>query len=186
MIDEKGLVVLKRTLIISAFPGTGKTTLFDAIESLTKDALNPEMSEKIPLVVDSDSSKFSWLESGVRDPDFPNNYIKHIKGLIGHVDLIMVSTHKVVRDALKDAGIRFVIVHPIKLIKEEYIERYVQRGSPEGFIKLMDEKWNEFISELHDETEVNKIALAERQTLTYIINMQNSPPIEGWLSTGYN
>lgn len=161
----------KSTLVISAFPGAGKTTLYNAMEELKK--VNTVFEGQLD-ILDSDSSQFSWIEPGVRHPDFPNNYIAHIKENIGKVDVIMTSTHKVVRDALKEAGINFVIVFPLRNLKEEYIERYLLRGSPDGFIKLMNEKWDDFITELKEEEYVNKINLMPGQFLGSILNDSNS------------
>lgn len=82
-------------------PACGKTYLFNTRDDLT--------------ILDSDSSQFSWTqkEDGkVRNPDFPNNYIKHIKENIGRVDFIFVSSHKEVREALDNAGIEFYLVYP--------------------------------------------------------------------------
>jgi len=56
-----------RTRIISAFPGTGKSYYHNKHKETT---------------LDSDSSNFSLVvENGEkkRNPDFPENYIKHIK-----------------------------------------------------------------------------------------------------------
>lgn len=59
------------------------------------------------MCLDSDSSNFSWVkdENGnntkERNPEFPKNYIEHIKSNIGKVDVIFVSSHKVVREALE-------------------------------------------------------------------------------------
>ena len=82
-----------RTRIISAFPGTGKSVYH----------------EKHPLTtLDSDSSNFSWIEvDGVklRNPQFPENYIEHIKKNIGIYDFIFVSSHSVVREALVNNSI---------------------------------------------------------------------------------
>ena len=64
-----------KTKIISAFPGVGKTYYHER---------NKEIS------IDSDSSHFSWVkdENGnntkERNPEFPNNYINHIKENIGN------------------------------------------------------------------------------------------------------
>ena len=81
------------TIVVSAFPGTGKTH-FAKYTDLD--------------VLDSDSSKYSWVKEGVRHPDFPANYIRHIKENLGVVNIILVSTHKVVREALTEAGIDFL------------------------------------------------------------------------------
>ena len=90
----------KDTIIISAFPACGKTW---CVENL-KDKF--DMS-------DSDSSNFSWVynktEDGTtikeRNPEFPKNYIDHIKSLIGEKDFIFVSSHDVVRKVLEAEGL---------------------------------------------------------------------------------
>ena len=51
-------------MIISAFPGVGKTYLYN---------------EYPKLISDSDSSKFSWLEDGNRNPNFVKDYVDHIE-----------------------------------------------------------------------------------------------------------
>jgi hypothetical protein len=69
---------MKKTIIVSAFPGTGKTYCW----------VNTDLD-----VIDSDFSTFA-------KSDFPNNYIKHIKSKIGTKDIILVSSHSIVREAL--------------------------------------------------------------------------------------
>ena len=64
------------TKVISAFPGTGKSYFHQ----------NSNLD-----ILDSDSSKYSWISEGVRNPDFPDNYMAHIKGKIGSADIILVS-----------------------------------------------------------------------------------------------
>lgn len=145
----------KKTKVISAFPGTGKTTFF----------------EKTKLdVIDSDSSKFSWIDhpNGVRNPDFPANYIEHIKANIGKVDYILVSTHQEVRSALSEAGIEFILIYPSRILKEEYLKRYRDRGSFDSFVKLLDEKWDEFLDQLDNEEIYMKIVLGKNH---YLSNM---------------
>lgn len=112
------------TRIYSIFPACGKTWLYEHQE---------EYDLKI---LDSDSSQFSWLytnidENGdtirgvrrVRNPDFPNNYIKHIKENIGKYDCIFVSSHASVREALDKDGIDFTIIYPEQSCKAEWVGR---------------------------------------------------------------
>ncbi len=129
-----------RTKIISAFPGTGKSYYHNKYPNET---------------LDSDSSNFSWIkdEDGnntkERNPNFPENYIEHIKSNIGKYKYIFVSSHKEVRDALLDNCIFFYIVYPESDRKEEFLKRYKDRGNPEGFIKLVDENWNSWLDEIY-------------------------------------
>lgn len=138
----------KQTLVISAFPGCGKSHMYRNNEG--------------KIILDSDSSKFD-------KSDFPRNYIEHIKSNIGKVDIIMVSSHKEVRDALVEMGIDFTLVYPKREIKEEYIKRYQERGNDDNFIKLLQSKWDEWMDELEHQSNCKKIELKEGQYLSDII-----------------
>ena len=119
-----------RPRVICGFPGVGKTTLFK------------QLKDQGVLISDSDSSLFP-------KDDFPRNYIEHIKGLLAQGFWVLCSTHTVVRQALADAGISYALAAPAhKYLKDEYMQRYRERGSPEAFLKLMDAKWDEFMDDV--------------------------------------
>lgn len=139
---------LKKTQVISAFPGCGKSHKYRNNED--------------KLILDSDSSKFD-------KSDFPRNYIEHIKSNMGKVDIIMVSSHKEVRDALVENGIDFTLVYPKREIKEEYIKRYQERGNDDNFIKLLQSKWDDWMDELEHQSNCKKIELKEVQYLSDVI-----------------
>ncbi len=113
-----------KTKIYSVFPACGKTWLYK------------HQDDYGIKILDSDSSRFSWDytcvdQNGnpigcvrkVRNPNFPQNYIDHIKENIGKVDYIFVSSHDLVRNALDIEGIDFTIVYPEHRCKEEWIGR---------------------------------------------------------------
>lgn len=135
----------KRTLVISAFPGTGKSKYFND----WKKGLHTNKE----LVLDSDSSLFKWIgdpKDKVLNPEFPKNYINRIKDNIGKADIIFVSTHEEVRDALDDANLMYILVYPKNTseIKEEYIKRYINRGNDKQFIDFISNNWNDFLIKL--------------------------------------
>ena len=136
----------KLSRVISAFPGTGKSHFY-------------KNSDK--KVLDSDSSKFSWIENGVRNPDFPTNYIEHIKKNIGTADYILVSSHKEVRDALVEAGIFFTLIFPTESLKEEYVQRYKNRGSDQKFIELVEANWKQWIDDNRKQPGCDRIEMLE-------------------------
>ena len=140
--------------IISAFPGTGKTHFYQ----------NSELR-----VLDSDSSKYSWIEKGVRNPEFPSNYVAYIKENLGCADFILVSSHVSVRQALLDEGLEYTLVFPERSQKNEYIERFRQRGSPESFIDLLMNNWDDWIKEMEEQTGCNKIKLNAGQYLSDVL-----------------
>ena len=143
----------KETMVIAAFPGTGRSYCVK------------NEAEKFDGVLDSDSSNFSWKKdtngnnTTERNPDFPNNYIEHIKENIGKVDVIFVSSHKEVREALEKENIKYTLVYPNVFQKEDYIKRYKNRGSSESFIRLLEANWEEWINECRTEEYPTRIEL---------------------------
>ncbi len=148
-----------RTRIISAFPGTGKS-IFHKNNSTT--------------TLDSDSSKFSWTYVNgekERHPAFPFNYINHIKKNIGRYEFIFVSSHEVVRKALLDNSIFFYWVCPDRDRKEEFIQRYKDRGNEEGFVKLLETKWNDWMAEFYLDSSIGMKKI--NMTLPYLSDELN-------------
>ena len=115
--------------VVCGFPGVGKSTAFN--------------HEKKYKVSDSDSSLFDKSQ-------FPSNYIQHIKQQQEIMDFVMVSTHKVVRDALILEEIPFYLVYPTYSLKDVFIQRYIDRGSPEPFVQLMKDNFEKFVDECFD------------------------------------
>ena len=149
------------TLIVSGFPGVGKTTL----------------AEREPFVLDSDSSKFSWLTEGIRNPDFPDNYLYHIKNSLRYYsaftkqevepyNLILVSSHQTVRNALVEHGLDFTLVYPAREIKTEYIQRYIDRGNQDSFVALLEKEWDSWMDGLEDDKDCKHIRLQSGEYLS--------------------
>lgn len=138
-------------MVISAFPGTGKSYYVSRGEG----------SDYMPqgFASDSDSSTFDKA-------DFPANYIDHIKKNIedGYAR-IFVSSHKDVRDALIDNNIEYTLVYPSLDQKEDYIERYKERGSDDKFIKLISDNWENWINECKNQKGCKHIELKKGEYL---------------------
>lgn len=140
--------------IIAGFPGVGKTFATKCLIQLFD-----------MVVSDSDSSKFP-------KEGFPANYIDHIRQLYeeGSSDIIFVSSHDVVREALIDAGLPFTLVYPSKGLKKEYLRRYMDRKSPQGFIDLVETNWDTWLDEcdacVHQD--VTRIELPDGDMTMYV------------------
>lgn len=139
-----------KTRVYSVFPACGKTWLYEHQEDYGI------------TILDSDSSQFSWIinvneyeneirgMSKVSNPNFPNNYIDHIKDNIGKYDCIFVSSHASVREALDKEGIDFVIVYPEQSCKAEWVGRCFIReknGESGCGAEAMYNNWDQWISE---------------------------------------
>ena len=141
---------MNESKIIAGFPGVGKTYLSNKFPSTFNDA---------------DSSKFSWESEGVRHPDFPANYTKHLCESAMENDVTFCSTHKVVLDDLIHRCIAFTLIYPKRGLKEIYLARYASRGDNEGFINLMNEKWDSFIDDLEGRSGCSKYELEKQETI---------------------
>ncbi|QBZ70678.1 hypothetical protein pETSU_097 [Edwardsiella phage pEt-SU] len=163
-------------LVVSATPGTGKSTITKNAEKYglnhchvhydnhTREyELTVPNSPLVP-VFDSDSSTFDKSE-------FPGNYIKHIKEVLAKFPdvVIFVSSHDNVREAMAEAGINYVLAYPERELKGDYLERYKERGSPEKFIALMDEKWNDFIDSVQADKAERHLVLSEGEFLVDVL-----------------
>lgn len=160
-----------KTIIISAFPACGKSYLFE------------NQSEYGISCLDSDSSEFSWVKNNkgektkTRNPNFPDNYIRHIKSNIGKVDFIFVSSHDQVVDALCQNDMKYVKVQPARRCKLEWIGRFWERGNDDSFIEFINSNWDEFTKDTGEDVVgnmVGKIILRNGEYLsdhiTYLLN----------------
>ncbi len=122
--------------IIAGFPGVGKSFY---------QKNNPEC-------LDSDSSFYSAEER------FPDSYMQHIVRTLqeNKYNVILVSTHAVVLEAMCEYGFRFTVVYPHIDLKEEYLERYRQRQSPPALIKIISDNWDDWITALEASSYKNR------------------------------
>lgn len=135
-------------LIISGFPGIGKSALFNRGGLVCSD---------------SDSSQFP-------KDDFPNNYIAHIREVAPKNDVTLVSSHFEVRDELEEQGINFVLVYPTQDQKDDYMLRYLQRGSPKPFLDLMYANWDKFLESCQRQQGCVHVVLQPGQYLSDVID----------------
>jgi hypothetical protein len=144
-------------LVISAFPGAGKSWL----------AQNPGNLR----ITDSDSSGFSWTNQAenIRHPEWPQNYMRHILEQIRISDIVFVSTHKDVRDAMLKAMIPFILVYPSLDMKQEYIQRYIDRGNASAFVALLEQNYELWIAELEAQECYMRVVLKPGQYLADIM-----------------
>lgn len=145
-----------KTLIIAAFPGTGKSYYTSR---------RPYYSKQI---LDSDSSMFSWTYNfdGTRDrnTDFPKNYINYIDYWSYHLQkypvmdsdlplnmndisgIIFTSTHKTVLEGLTNAHLPYYIVVPKN--KADVFARYNLRNDTPEFIENMKKNYDQYMADV--------------------------------------
>lgn len=129
-----------KAIIISAFPGCGKTTTTSKLKDKYK-------------ILDLDSSDFD-------KKDFPQNYINTIKEKINEYDIIFISSHDKTRSELTNQGIEYILFYPSLERKEEMIDLYKNRGNDGVFIDLMRTHYHHFLDSVaNDENASMKVCL---------------------------
>ena len=148
-------------MIVSAFAGVGKTTL---AKKYNKD------------VIDLESGNYKWLENdgteaskGERkspNPNYPINYLEAIKKANSQNKVVLISQHEIIRKCLDTVKLDYIIVYPDKSMKEEFIQRYKNRGNSENFIQLISKEWDNWITALDAIDNHKKIVLQKGQYLS--------------------
>lgn len=120
--------------VISAFPGTGKTTAAKT------------RSTGVYRIVDLESSQWSHDSTGSVNPEFPRNYVDAIEKALRKNTFVLVSSHEKVRMELDKRRIRFVYVVPGTKDKGTYLKRYKARGNTPAFIENVRQNWDKWLS----------------------------------------
>lgn len=149
---------MSKEFIICGFSGIGKSTA----------------EQKHRRILDMESSGWHYLlENGLiigKNPKFPTNYIDRLIELIENDTAMfyLLSCHKEVREELKTRGLDYIIVLPTVEQKNEYLKRWLKRGSPIEFIKLMNDRWEDMIKSC-EEDEAPKIYLSSGEYISDLI-----------------
>ena len=132
-----------KTIIISAFPGCGKTYLYENQNNIIFDIVGREKNLKF---LDSDSSKYPKSEHWEKD------YVDDLMNKIGSVDVIFISQHNKVLAELNRRKIRFYIVAPSNDVeKDKWFDRFKHRDNShikdlESWFDLLNKNFDNWIS----------------------------------------
>lgn len=143
----------KKGVVISGFAGIGKSGLKDNVPYY--DNLK---------IYDLSSSYFR------KYPRWEKVYCDIIESMIDKYDFIFISTHNTVIDEMKKRGNDFYIVYPRKHCRDEYRERFVNRGNSKEYIEKFMKRWNEFIENLDSIEHEKKINLRTGQYLSDVLH----------------
>lgn len=142
----------EQVIVVCGFPGIGKSTFSKQSPIQTpEDKIAGRPPESCAWeVIDLESSDFDKAH-------FPGNYVDkmclifEITGWSGNHKVVLCSSHKVVRDAFREACIPFVMIYPDKSLKEEYIARYKSRENHPMPLEVVEKFWDTWIDEMEAE-----------------------------------
>ena len=160
-------------IIISAYPCCGKTYSAENLSDKYKiidldsskfswikrtrteeeiDDIRKEYESKAHLKT-FDREKYANEIITVKNPNFIEDYMHAIKKAAEENDVVFVSSHKKVRQALQDNNLSYYTIYPEnkESVKNEWLGRMYSRGSDEVFMKFQSSNWDEFTSNIDNE-----------------------------------
>jgi len=140
------------TILYAAFCGTGKTYICNNIDIKAVEV-----------------EYWQYKEKGLQ-----KEYIQDVKKLIGKVDYIFISTDPEGLRLLNEEGFDMTLVYPKNELRNEYLDRYIDRDSSYDFIGTFMKHWNLWINELKEQTYCKHIILDSGQYLKDIMKPLNN------------
>lgn len=126
----------------------------------------------------SNPNKYKEIECWeYRSGDFPNNYVEEIVKTLGKTEYLFISTDPIILKELNKINIKVNLVYPENELRNEYLERYIERDNPYDFIGTMMKHWHLWINELKDQTYCNQIVLGSGEYLSDVIDGYGSMEI---------
>lgn len=100
-------------------------------------------------------------------------YVEDVKKQFGKVDYIFIATEPDGLKLLNDEGFEITLVYPKNELRNEYLDRYIERDSPADFIGVFMKYWDVWINELKKQYYCKHIVLDKGQYLYDIIKIQS-------------
>ena len=136
-----------KTIIVAAFCGTGKTYL----------------CKKNKKTVELEYWKYK------NDARF-DDYIEDLNEYIGNYDYVFISTEPEGLRLLHQRGFEMILVYPNKELRNEYLDRYIERDSPYDFIGANMKYWHEWLDDLEKEDYCKHVILETGEYLEDALN----------------
>lgn len=100
-----------------------------------------------------------------KDNGLQKEYLQDIKSQIGKVDYIFISTDPDGLKLLNEEGYDITLVYPENELRNEYLDRYIDRDSPYDFIGTFMKHWHIWLDELKQQDYCNHVVLKSGEYL---------------------
>lgn len=164
-------------MIISGFPGIGKTTLAKKyvnvidMESSDYNYILTDEERKVP------REELKGVKKSKQNPRWPTNYVEEIIKYMNKYDIILISQHPSVKQELENRKIEFLLAIPELNCKEEYLKRYKSRKNKERWINEVIENFDSWIT-MDYSLKQEKIILKQGEYIEDVLKRMNVKLIE--------
>lgn len=145
-------------------------TIIAAAEGVGKTTFAKKMGDKFK-ILDLDPEKF--MGPGHK---FPQDYIDYVLQHRDQYDYILIDAQPSVVNMLNKFDIKYYLVAPDKSLRDEYLQRLIDRGKTQSFVDKLRLKWDEFIEFFEENPTVFKLFTKGGEYLTDL--MEYLQPLE--------
>ena len=96
-------------------------------------------------------------------------YVSDVKKNYGVFDYIFISTDPGGLKLLHNEGFEITLVYPENGLRNEYLDKYIERDSPYDFIGTFMKHWNIWLNELKEQNYCKHIVLKSGQYLQDVL-----------------
>lgn len=85
--------------------------------------------------------------------------------------IIVIPSEARILECLSSDNIPYLLVYPKESAKEEYRQRYINRGDSENFIHVFMDEWDRWMEQLREYEGCERIELEEGQFLSDVVDL---------------
>ncbi|MBQ8749296.1 MAG: hypothetical protein IJW32_06005 [Clostridia bacterium] len=154
----------KKGVIISAFGGTGKTTLAQKYKNVI-DLESSPYKYHYENVDNADYEKLKGTKDRIRNSDYPKNYIDAINKAVKEYDIVLVRYNGDEKVDFYDLyNLDYMVCYPTKSAYKKYTKRFKDRGNSNEWIEK-NQRYYEIAYERCKNFKGKKILLHDNETL---------------------
>jgi hypothetical protein len=135
------------TVVCAAFCGTGKTFICGKTD-----------------IKAIEIEYWKYKEKGLQ-----KEYVEDVRKHFGEVEYIFIATDPSGLELLHNEGFNIVLVYPEDELRNEYLDRYIERDSPYDFIGVFMKFWKPWINELKQLTYCKHVVLKKGEYLQDVL-----------------
>ncbi|MCL2082134.1 MAG: hypothetical protein FWH04_02705 [Oscillospiraceae bacterium] len=105
-------------------------------------------------------------------PDWPYNYVSAVENALSRHEYILIPSDFRVLALLAEKQHSYTLVFPQRECREEYLQRYTDRGNTENFLSIFYGNWDWFIDKLEANSYGKHIVLQPHQFLSDVIEIK--------------
>ncbi len=130
--NEKIHFIKQTSKIFAVFGGLGKTTLAEKYPNLVNDIEVSGYRYVYNLNIQN-TEKVKGLKNRVKNPEYPNNYLRAVGRAINKKAVICVVLSAEILTKLERTGFQYDIFYPAKTMRDEVLRRIRKRGNTKAF-----------------------------------------------------